>query len=155
MLKQLKQLAIDTEGRYATEDELSFLKDYLASASTRVAAYEKIRDKEEALLDEFEAETLSQDDNAYMIGTQNRQSVARRDCKYILRHLAVSMLANDLERYRDGILVWQRTIMKANRFQECSQKVRNSEYRVMEKNFSEEEFQYLKPALLLGKSVLQ
>ncbi|NJN23188.1 MAG: allophycocyanin [Acaryochloridaceae cyanobacterium RL_2_7] len=155
MLKQLKQLVIDTEGRYATAEELAFIKDFLASSETRISIYEKIRDQEESLLDEFEFDALSLDESTYIVGTKNCHWIARRDCKLILRYLAISVLANSLERYRDGLLVWHRTIVKANRVQESSKKVRAAEYRVLEKNLSEEEFDYVKPALMLSQSLLQ
>lgn len=154
MLKQLKQLASETEGRYATETELQFLKDYLQSAETRLSAYQKIRDNEETILDEVEADAISVRKDVFMIGNQNRQGTARRDSQYIIRHLAVSMLANDLERFRDGVLVWHRTIMNAQNFKQASRITRDAEYRVLEQKLSDEEFQYAKPALMVGKSFL-
>lgn len=154
MLKQLKQLVSDAEGRYATDAELQFLKDYLQSAETRISAYEKIRDDEETILDEIEADALSVQQDVFVIGNQNRQSTARRDSQYIIRHLAVSMLANDLERFRDGVLVWHRTIMNAQNFKQASRVTRNSEYRVLEQRLSEDEFKFAKSALVVSKSFL-
>ena len=46
MLSQLKNLGLETDGRYATDAELAFLKAYLQSARQRISAYEKIRDAE-------------------------------------------------------------------------------------------------------------
>ena len=44
MFKQLTRLSIDADGRYATDDELKFLDDYLATVETRVSTYETIRE---------------------------------------------------------------------------------------------------------------
>ena len=108
MLKQFKQLISETEGRFATDTELQFIKDYLDSAESRLGAYKKIRDHEEEILDAVEADAISVQPDVFVIGGQNRQSTARRDSQYVIRHLAISMLSNDLERFRDGVLVWHR-----------------------------------------------
>ena len=90
MLTQLKQLALDTEGRYATETELQFLKDYLKSADSRIQAYQNIRDNEETILDEIDTDTRAHQPDIFMIGQKNQQNTARRDSQYIIRHLAAS-----------------------------------------------------------------
>jgi len=154
MLKQFKQLALETEGRYATEPELQFIKDYLQSSEIRISAYEKMRDREDELLDKVQSQALEEHKDVFMINNQNRQTTARRDSQFIMRHLATSVLAKDLERYRDGLLVWHRTIMNAQNFKQASRVTRNSEYQVLEQMLSEEEFTLAKPALMIGKSFL-
>ena len=154
MLKQFKQLALATEGRYATATELQFIKDYLQSADTRISAYEKMRDREDEMLDMVQTHAVEEQKDIFMIGTQNRQNTARRDSQFILRHLGASMLAHDLERYRDGLLIWHRTIMNAQKLKYCSRGTRNSEYQILEQMLAEEEFKLAKPALMLGKTLL-
>lgn len=154
MLKQLKQLALETEGRYATDTELQFIKDYLQSAETRISAYETIRDREEELLDTVQTHALEEQKDCFIINNQNRQNTARRDSQFIMRHLGASILTNDQVRYRDGILVWHRTIMNAQKLQDCSRVTRNAEYQVLEQMLTEEEFKLAKPALMIGKSFL-
>ncbi len=154
MLKQLKQLALETEGRYATDVELQSLKQYLHSAEARIRVYEKIRDNEAKILDEIEADALSTQQDVFIIGDQNRQSTALRDSKYVIRYLAVSVLANGLEGFRDGLLVWHRTIMNAHKFNQASKVTRNSEYRVLEQMLSDDEFKLIQPELMVSKSFL-
>jgi hypothetical protein len=154
MLKQFKQLALETEGRYATEPELQFIKDYLQSSEVRISAYEKMRDREDELLDKVQSQALEEHKDVFMINNQNRQTTARRDSQYVMRHLATSVLAKDLERYRDGLLVWHRTIMNAQNFKQASRVTRNSEYQVLEQVLTEEEFTLAKSALMIGKSFL-
>ena len=42
MLNQLSRLSVEADGRYATTEELQFLKDYIQSLDLRLSAYEKI-----------------------------------------------------------------------------------------------------------------
>ncbi|RMF23527.1 MAG: allophycocyanin, partial [Cyanobacteria bacterium J083] len=60
MLSQLSQLSIEADGRYATEAELQFLKDYINSSQTRISTYEKIRDHAEVIINQVQAEKEKQ-----------------------------------------------------------------------------------------------
>ncbi|MGK7872233.1 MAG: allophycocyanin [Xenococcaceae cyanobacterium] len=113
MLKQLARLSVEADGRYATASELQFLKDYLQSVDQRISAYEKIRDAEEKIIDQVEAKMRSIDPNLFLRDSQDITSVCKRDRKHTLRCSAAAMLINDLDRLRDGFLLWQRTIVQA------------------------------------------
>jgi hypothetical protein len=49
MLTQLARLSLEVDGRYATDQELQFLEDYLQTVDQRLSAYEKIRNAEEKI----------------------------------------------------------------------------------------------------------
>ena len=52
MLSQLARLTVEADGRYATSEELQFLKDYIESLDSRVSAYQKIQAAEAEVLAE-------------------------------------------------------------------------------------------------------
>ena len=154
MLKQLARLSVEADGRYATEQELKFLKDYLQSVDRRVSAYEKIRDAEEKIIDGVEAKMRSVDPNLLSRGSDDITSICKRDRKQLLRCSAAAMLTDDLDRLRDGLLLWQRTIVHAFNDERPTQ----ANYQVMPEIVKEyltpEEAELLMPALQLDEAIL-
>ena len=113
MLKQLTDLSIDVDGRYATREELQFLKNYLQSVEQRISAYEKIRDAETEIIDQLDEKIQATNPHLFMRGSKDLRPVCKRDRIYTLRCSAAAMLMDDLERLRDSFLLWERTIIQA------------------------------------------
>ncbi|MCM1983824.1 allophycocyanin [Lyngbya confervoides] len=154
MLKQFKQLALETEGRYATESELDFIHVFIESAQNRIKTYEKIRNEEESLLDDIQATAIEIDAHAFYRDNQDMQAVGRRDRKFLLRHIAASLLIADIDRLRDGLLIWLSTIMKAQRVERLSSILCQAERRVLEQRLSTTEFETIKSALAVSQSLI-
>ncbi|MGF1602016.1 MAG: allophycocyanin [Thermosynechococcaceae cyanobacterium] len=154
MLKQLKRVSIDAGGRFATEAELQFLKDYLASVAHRISAYEKIRDQEEKIMDQVEEKACAQNPRVFYKGTQDRSDICRRDRKYLLKSMAAAMLISDLDRLRDGMLLWQRTLVKAFQNDQASQVTYQVMPKVMEQQLTPAEMKQIMPALQLSQALL-
>ena len=56
MLNQLSRLSVEADGRYATSEELQFLKDYIQSLDLRLSAYEKISAAQTEIVDLVETQ---------------------------------------------------------------------------------------------------
>ena len=154
MLKQLSQLNIEADGRYATDQELQFLKNYLQSVEQRISAYEKIRDAEEEIMDQTKAQIDAQNPNLFNRDSQDLSSVWRRDVGIILRSSATAMLINDLDRLREGLLLWQRTIVNANKTLPISQATYDVLSEIIKQFLSAEEAELMMPVLQLDQSIL-
>ena len=64
MLTQLTTLAEKSDGRYASDAELEFLKDYLEEIDKRIHTYDKIRNNEDKLIEQIGVKTKSK--NPYL-----------------------------------------------------------------------------------------
>ena len=154
MLKQLTCLSVEADGRYATTSELQFLKDYLQSAELRVSTYEKIRDAEEPMMDQAEDKLKKQDPNWNKRASKDLTAECRRDRKYILKCSAAAMLIDDLDRLRDGFLVWQRTIVRAVKDERPSQSTWQVMPEVLKQNLADDEVALMMPAIRLNQTLL-
>ncbi|WP_013320488.1 hypothetical protein [Gloeothece verrucosa] len=116
MLKQIANLCLESDGRYATAGELQFLKDYLDSVEVRISGYEKIRDQENEILEALD-KTLLEHKEACFVGTRDITTRIHNDMIMQLRHSAASMLMGDLDRIREAMLIWFQTIARSFAFQ--------------------------------------
>ncbi|GFE70527.1 hypothetical protein [Chroococcus sp. FPU101] len=117
MLKQLTNLSIEADARYATETELKFLKDYLDSVEVRINAYEKIRDQETEIIQRWEVVKRNQKENLFHMGDYDMTEICHRDQTNNLRLAATAMLLDELDRFREGLLIWYKTIVKSYKYQ--------------------------------------
>lgn len=113
MFKQLARLSVEADGRYATSEELRFVKDYLQSLDQRVSAYNKIQAAEEEIINKVEEQIRERDSSLFCKGSRDVTSICRRDRVYVLRYSAATLLSNDLERLRENLLIWYQTIVRA------------------------------------------
>ena len=154
MLKQLSHLSVEADGRYATDQELQFLKNYLQSVDQRISSYEKIRDAAEEIMDQAKAQIDSQKPNLFNRDSQDLSSIWRRDVDIILRCSAAAMLINDLDRLREGLLLWHRTIVNANKTLPISQITYDVIPEIIQQHLTAEEAELMMPVVQLDQSVL-
>ena len=155
MFKQLTRLSIDADGRYATDDELKFLDDYLDTVETRISAYETIRENEEQIIYRLEAAKRGIKQDVFHMGDRDVSEICRRDMTNIFRCSATAILFNDLDRLREGLLIWYQTIVRAFKYD----KYTNITYAVIQDTIKEflkpEEVELMLPALKLNHTILQ
>ena len=113
MLKQLYRLSVEVDGRYATANELKFLKDYLDSIPDRVAIYEKVSKAEAEIIDTWEDERRHYPEDLFHMGDYDMSDICRRDANDLLRCATVAMLFDEMDRLKEGMLIWYETIVKA------------------------------------------
>jgi hypothetical protein len=158
MLKQLARLAIDTDGRYATDSELKFLKNYLDSFEQRLSAYEKIRDRAETTIEEVKAErkALNEANNSqlFYLGSEDRSETCLRDMKGILRCCAAAILIDDAERMRQAVLLWYYTIVRAFKYEKDTKIMYQVLENITNKFLTQEEAKLAKPIFKLNYTIL-
>lgn len=155
MLSQLKRLSLEADGRYATDAELAFLKSYGQTVRQRISGYEKIRDAEDTIMDAAEAQLMEIDSQVFHQGAQDFTDTCRRDRKNTLRHASAAMLFNDLDRLRDGLLLWQQTIVRAIKAEQPSTITWQEIPGVLREHLSAEEMDLMMPALHLTQALLR
>jgi len=154
MLRQLEKLSLEADGRYATAAELQFLKNYLAAADERISAYEKIRDAEEAIIEQVDKQLRAQNPHIFRKGNQDYAAVCQRDRRSVLRLAAAAMLFADLDALRDGFLLWYRTIIKAFKDEKAAQATYQVLPMTVNQVLGSEAAPLMKPVLALTQSIL-
>ncbi|MGD1918878.1 MAG: allophycocyanin [Pleurocapsa sp.] len=154
MLKQITKLTIEADGRYATDQELKFLKDYLDSVDLRISAYKKISEKSEQVLDLTKRKMDVKDSQLFVRGSKNLSSIWRRDVAIVLRCSVAAMLINDLDWLRDSLLLWHRTIVNANKTEHISEATYRVMPEVIKEYLTDEEMRLILPVLQLDQSIL-
>jgi len=113
MLSQIQRLSQETEGRYATDEELCFLAEYARSYELRVQAYQKLQAYEAAIVQQVQAKMKEIDPMLFRQGNEDLTNKWKRDTIRVLRYSAAAMLLNDPESLRERFLFWFQTIMRA------------------------------------------
>ncbi|MCY7275857.1 MAG: phycobilisome protein, partial [Phormidesmis sp. CAN_BIN44] len=113
MLSQIQRLTLETEGRYATDEELGFLADYTSSFSLRVQTYQKIQECEATIVQQVQTKMRSTDPTLLRNGNEDITVKWKRDTLRVLRYAAAAMLIDDPETFRERFLFWFQTIMRA------------------------------------------
>jgi hypothetical protein len=154
MLTQLSRLSIDADGRYATTEELQFLKDYLHTADQRIQTYKSIRDNEAFLIEELQDQVKAVSRSLLTKGSKDVSNFFKRDQKHILRVATAAMLFNDLDFLREGLLLWHRTIIKAFGVEPPTQSASQAWPGVFAKFISTDELKLMSPAIGLIRAIL-
>lgn len=154
MLNQLERLSVEAEGRFATPEELKLLKDYFPTVNLRMSAYQKIRDREDEIIDRLYEKMLQIDSNIFKTKTCDITGVCRRDLKVILRSTIAAMLIDDLDRLRETILLWQRSLAKAFKVKHVAALTQNTLPSIIEQFLTPEEYVLIIPFLRLNQAIL-
>ncbi|WP_293129712.1 phycobilisome protein [Microcoleus sp. bin38.metabat.b11b12b14.051] len=154
MLSQLARLSTEADGRYATADELQFLKDYFQSLNHRISAYKKLQASEKEIIRQVEAQMQSLDPSLFRRGSQDVTAKWRVDAVRVLRHSATALLINDTERLRDRLLLWFQTILGAFQARNSSAVTYDVMKKVLKQYLTAEEVSLFFPILDINRTVL-
>ena len=157
MLKQLANLTIDADGRYATDAELKFIHNYLNSAKQRVEIYEKIRDAEEAIVEKVKSERKMFHEgpgNFSHLDRGQKEEFCTRDLKSVIRCSAAAILLEEPDRLKQALLLWYYTIVRAFDFLEQSQPTYQVLEKVINTYLTPEEVKLATPILRLNHTIL-
>lgn len=113
MLKAFKDLANQTDGRYATDEELQFIHDYVKTYALRLNTYQKIQQVEQAFVDTAHQQITVVDPTLLRSGKQDLTAKWKRDTLRVLRYSAIALLLDDADIHRERFLYWFQTIMRA------------------------------------------
>jgi hypothetical protein len=154
MFKQLTRLSIDADGRYATDAELQFLQDYLDSVEERVTVYEKLRENEEKIIYRWEAAKRGIKEDVFHMGERDVTEICRRDMTNVFRCSATAILFNDLDRLREGLLIWYQTIVRAYNYTQYAKVSYLIIQETIKEFLTEAEASLFMPALKLNHTIL-
>lgn len=154
MLSQLEQLSLAAEGRYATPQELQILKNYFPTINPRMSAYQKLRDGEEEIIARLETRMREKQPDIFAMGANDVTAMYHRDTKIVLRIAIAAMLIEDLDRLRENLLLWQKTIVKAFKVNHIAALTHTTMPEIIEQFLTPEEYAYIKPILILNRTVL-
>lgn len=113
MLSQLERLTREIDGRYASDAELTFAIDYVRSFNLRVQTYQKLQELESTLVQQAYAKMRAIDPNVFNQGGTDLSAKWKRDTLRVMRYVAVAVLMDDPETFRERLLLWFQTIMRA------------------------------------------
>jgi hypothetical protein len=154
MLTQLSRLSVEADGRYATAEEVQFLKGYLRSMDPRVSAYEKIRAAEEEIISKTEAKMRSMDPTLFLNAAGDFTDTWKKDIVQLLRYTAAALLFNDYDHLREGLLLWHNTIAKSYKFERTCKTTFTVMPEVVKQYLTPEEAALFCPILDLNKIIL-
>jgi hypothetical protein len=121
MLKKFGRLGLETDARFASDSELQFIQDYLEQADQKITAYEKVRNQEQAIIDSWQELKRQCPQDLFTQNGRDISEICHRDATNILRFSAAAMLLDDLDRLRDGFLIWYQTIAKSYQYKSYAQ----------------------------------
>jgi hypothetical protein len=128
MLSKLQQLGTNTDGRYASDDELQFMDTYINSFDVRVNAYRQIKAAEKEIVDTVLTKLQKSQPNLLAARGEDMQNKWKQDTFRVLRHSAMAVLLDDPKHLREQFLYWFQTIMQAFGAQEAC----NATYLIMQ-----------------------
>jgi hypothetical protein len=154
MLTEVQALVQATDGRYASDQELMFFQVYLASVSTRLRAYQKIQAAEQQIINQVMVRLKAQKPDVFWVGGQDLEAKWQRDTVRVLRYSAMALLLDDPERFKDAMLLWFQTIMRAFGAQESCRLTYAAMQAVMPQYLNAEEMRLFLPILELSRVTL-
>jgi hypothetical protein len=155
MLTQLARLSIEADGRYATANELQFLKDYFETVETRISVYEKIRNNEEKIMHRMEVAKKAADPTLFRLADKDVTERCQSDLHRGLRYAVTAVLFNDLDYLRENPLLWYRTIIHSFGFAREIGVTYQMFPDVVKDYLTEEELELMLPVFQVYRTVLR
>ncbi|MBW4621473.1 MAG: phycobilisome protein [Cyanosarcina radialis HA8281-LM2] len=154
MLTQLNRLSLEIDGRYASEKELKPFKSYLDSLELRMSLYKKVQAHADEIIYRTEEKMKAMDRNLFINSAGDFTQTWKKDIVMLLRYAAASMLFNDGDRLREGLLLWHKTIAKSYSFDRTCNTTFKVMPEVISEFFSPEEAALFRPILSVNGVVL-
>jgi len=154
MLTQLQRLSIEVDGRYATPEELDFLKSYLETFKYRVSAYQKIKKNESVIIDQIQDKLQQVNPAIFIQGSVDFTSKWRLDTIRVLRYSAMALLIDDPDYLRERLLIWFATILQAFKVQDLTQLTYQLMSDVIESYLTPQENDLFLPLIKLNLTIL-
>jgi hypothetical protein len=149
MLRQLADLTLEADARYAEDYELEFLEDYLDSLEIRIGAYTKITTLVDEIVEQVRLVKQQRHDDF-----EDFYPTCKRDLVSLIRYSAAALLFDDLERLRTNMLIWFQSIARSFNFEEDNNDTYSILLEVVPQFFSSEELEFVIPVFELNRTVL-
>jgi hypothetical protein len=115
---QLHSLFKEAESRFLTEDELSF---YLAEHPEGQAAANASKEVK-AITNQITKKVITRIYEIYPYEANHQLAMPKctRDVRYVIAYATLAMLMQDLNWFRDKLLIWMKTILQSFRYPDMS-----------------------------------
>lgn len=154
MLTNLTRLSVESDGRYATTEELLFLNDYFNSLENRLTCYEKLSQNHSEILDQIIEKSQSINNKCFQTPRGDMKERCKRDLTFLLRATTAALLFNDTENLQEDILIWHSTIIKSFQLTETIKIIFDLMNEVLQDYLTPEEMIIVKPFIYLNKMSL-
>jgi hypothetical protein len=154
MLTDIQNLIHQTDGRYASDQELLFLQSYVETASLRFRTYQKIQAAEVSIMNQLLKELKTYHPDMFMVNGQDLTAKWQRDTVRVLRYATTALLVDDPEMFKDKLLTWFETIMKAFGAQKSCQITFTTLQQVLKQHLTPEEARLMLPLVELSRVTL-
>lgn len=154
MFTNLERLSVEVDGRYATPEELAFLKFYFQTFKYRISAYQKIQKNESVIMNQIQEKLEKINPNIFLQGSVNLKSKWRSDTIRVLRYSAMALLIDDPEYLQQRLLIWFSTILQAFKVQDLTQLTCQTMTDVIKNYLTPEENNLFLPLIQLNSNTL-
>lgn len=154
MLTYLERLSIETDGRYATSEELEFLKLYFASFNLRLKTYQKIHQYETEIIQTIQNKIQLNYPKTFIRGSTNVTQKWRLDTVRVLRYSAMALLINDPNYLKERLLIWFSTVLQALQVQDLTKLTYQTMTEVIVNYLTQEEQALFLPLIELNLKIL-
>lgn len=113
MLSSLYDLETETDGRYATDVELSTVAEYLESYRLRLTIYRKIQAAETQIIQRVHARARQIEPGIMVYANADASKTCERDMTFVLRQSAIAFLVDSTDLLEERVLLWLQTIMRS------------------------------------------
>jgi hypothetical protein len=154
MLSQMNRLSFEAEGRYASDEELRFIPEFLKTYELRLQTYQKLQVIESTVIQQVHEKMKAKDPTFFQSGTRDLTAKCKRDAQLTWRASSAALLIDDHDTLREQMLLWYQTISKAVN----SQRACGSAYVVMQdviqQHLTPQQCALLSPILEMTRSLL-
>ncbi len=154
MLSQMNRLSVEAEGRYASDEELRFIPEFLKTYELRLQTYQKLQVIESTVIQQVHEKMKTQDSTFFQNGTRDLTSKCNRDAQLTWRASAVALLIDDQETLREQVLLWYQTIAKAVNSQRAFGSAYVAMQEVIPEHLTPQQCALLSPILEMTRSLL-
>jgi len=154
MLSQMQRLSLEVEGRYATDEELRFIPEFLKTYELRLQTYQKLQDIEPIVIKHVYEIMRSQNQSLFNYGDTDITTKWKRDTLRTWRYSAAALLLDDTETLREQFLLWFQTVMRAFGAQNSCDITYTTMKAVVQKHLTAPQMALLTPILDLNRRLL-
>lgn len=154
MLSQMQRLSFNVEGRYATDEELRFIPEYLKTYELRLQTYQKLQEIEQLVIQQVLEKVLAQGSNATRSGTTDIFAKCKRDTTIVWRYSVAALLMDDPDTLRERCLLWFQTIIRAINHQKLCHSTYIAMQDVIKQHLTPQQSSLFLPILDLNRRLL-
>lgn len=154
MLSQCESLSQMTEGRYATDTELSFFLTYAESYPQRLSLYQKLARIDTDIVQEVHDRLMTHAPHLLQSQKRNISNKWKRDTLRTLRLSAITILLDDPSTLQERYLLWFQTVMGSFKAQKSCDMTYSIMQEVVQEMLDPAEVKLISPILELNRTAL-